>query len=156
MPDRTAAPTRPDRPERPAGPSRRTRGLTLLETLLAGMLLALFAAAIAASVGQGASQLQHDRDVMQAAHALDEVLARAAIVGPANLEQTGPTRGTLRERFDWSLDLDRRPLSDLYDVTATVTWTSRGRSRSASVVTMLYDPATLEARPDWRALEVTP
>lgn len=138
-------------PERSALRPSRRRGFTLIEALLAGMILAVFGTALAAGIGLASTQLQRDRDTVRAANALDEVLTRVALVGPATLALDGPTQGQLNETFEWSVVIDQQPLSDLFDITATVMWTRRDRPRSVSASTRLYDPPSSSGLP-WEAL----
>ncbi|MEM6332666.1 MAG: hypothetical protein AAF823_04935 [Planctomycetota bacterium] len=151
MPDAARATNQATPPRDPR--ARRPRGFTLIETLIAGMMLAIFGTAIVMAVAQGARQVQHDRDLVRATQALDEVLHRVSIVGPSNLAIGGPTQGVLGDDLEWSLQIEQQPLSDLYDVTATITWQRRARERSASVATVFHDPLTTAIKPTWAELD---
>jgi len=120
----------------------RAHGFTLLECLIAGVILAGFAAAIVASTGQSASAVQRSQDMRRAAQWLDEVLTRVDLIGPDRLALEGPLQGPLDDRFAYTLKITPDDnFVDLYQVTATVIYaTPHGAQRSASARTRLYDP----------------
>ncbi len=120
----------------------RAQGFTLLECLIAGVILAAFAAVIAANTGQSANAVQRSHDMRLAAQWLDEVLTRVDLIGPNRLAVEGPLQGPLDDRFAYVLEITLDDsLVDLYQVTATVVYpTPNGTNRSVSARTRLYDP----------------
>lgn len=102
---------------------RHRRGFSLVEVLLAGVLLAAFGGVLAAAVGQSAQARARAAADRAAAEALEEVLTRVDLLGPRRLQREGPTRGELAvggAAWSWELTLTQRPASDLFEVAATV------------------------------------
>lgn len=126
---------------RPCGYNRaRRRGFTIVECLLAGVILALFAATIATAVGQAATAARRSEDLRRAAGWLQEVMTRIDMVGPSLLLREGPMQGQLDARFSWSASIEPETLGDLYDVQVTIHW-STGKSTSSVVgYTQFQDP----------------
>ncbi len=116
-------------------------GFTVIECLVAGMVLAIFGSLIAMTVGQSVSASEAMLDRQQAALWLDEVMTRIDMIGPGRLSAEGPVQGELDDRFSWSVEIEEEGLSAyLYRVTPTIRWkTSRGE-KSVAGYTMLYDP----------------
>ncbi|MEM1026612.1 MAG: hypothetical protein AAGJ38_00850 [Planctomycetota bacterium] len=124
---------------------RPCRGFTIVECLLAGMILAAFAGVLARGIAQSATAIQRADDQRNAAQWLDEVLTRIDLVGPAELSYAGPTSGLLDERFRWDATITQEATSDLYVVEVTVRWTTPRGPQAVKGHTLLMDP------PGWRA-----
>ncbi len=120
-------------------------GFTLIECLLAGIVMAGFGAVLTLSIGQGVSTIARAEDDRLAAQWLDEVLTRIDIVGPSELSYAGPVSGVLDERFSWEASIEQEALSDLYTVGVTISWSTPRGSRTVKAHTLLMDP------PGWRA-----
>lgn len=128
--------------------SRRQRqhaaGFTLVETLAAGLILALSAAALALSARQNLKALENARDYQQAAELLDEVLTKIDLIGPARLELEGPAEGIFpppAERFRWQASIALYDQGSLYDVVVRVSWLRPdGSQGQAEIETLLHDP----------------
>lgn len=120
-------------------PSRR-RGFTIVECLLAGVILALFAATIATTVGQAGAAARRGADLRLAAGWLNEVMTRIDLIGPARLSQEGPLQGELDSRFGWSAAIDQVLIGDLYNVKVTINWSTNGRQTSVVGYTQFQDP----------------
>ncbi len=118
----------------------RHRGFTIVECLLAGVILALFTATIATAVGQAGSAARRGKDLRLAAGWLDEVMTRIDLVGPARLLREGPTQGELDERFSWSVKIEEEIIGDLYDVQVTIRWKTGTQTSSVVGFTQFQDP----------------
>ena len=136
---------------------RHSGGFTLIETLAAGIILALAGAVLGTAVTQNMRSLATARDYQRAAELLDRILTKIDLVGPAKLLSEGPTSGTFTapyDRFSWDATIESRPDGYLYDVTVRIIWrTGRGNMRSVEAETYLNDP--LEAsrsRVTWEEL----
>ena len=135
--------------------TRRHRGgFTLVETLAAGMVLALSAAVLGTAITQGMRSLTLARDYQRAAELLDETLTKIDLIGPTRLLAEGPTEGAFdppHERFAWQAEIVPCTAGDLYDITVRVSWTTgRGGMRSAKARTMRNDPPeTWQNELDW-------
>lgn len=116
-------------------------GFTLVECLLAGVILALFGSALAGMIAQTTTAVRRSNDDRLAAQYLDEVLTRIDIIGPARLQYQGPLAGTLGGRFNWSADITPQTDTGLYAVDITLAWTTPAGSRSVQGHTLLMDPA---------------
>ena len=129
-------------------PSR--RGFTIVEALVAGVILALSAVALGATVSHCMRSLTLARDYQRAAELLDETFTKIDIIGPAQLYYEGPTEGICREpheRFTWQATIDPRTEGSLYEVTVRISWPNpAGGSRHVEAQTLLNDPAG--SRPD--------
>lgn len=119
---------------------RVARGFTIVECLLAGVLLALFAGSIATTVAQAGMASRRGEDLRQAAAYLDEIFTRIDMVGPARLMYEGPTQGELDTRFAWSAQFEEETLADVYSIKVTIRWTTEGKVSSIEGYTQLYDP----------------
>ena len=123
-------------------PPKKKRGFTIIESLVAGLILAMFAAAIAGAVTRSSMAASRATDRRQAAMWLDEVLTRIDAIGPARLADEGPVRGPLDERYEWSAEIvENAALPYLYDVAVTVRYdSSAGGEVAVRGYTRLYDP----------------
>ncbi len=119
---------------------RAARGFTIVECLLAGVLLAIFAAAVTTSIGQASAAARKGQDTTLAAQWLDQVLTRIDMIGPARLLREGPLAGELDERFSWSARIDTELIGDLYDVQVTIRWTTGDKQSSVVGYTQFQDP----------------
>ena len=125
-------------------------GFTIIESLVAGLILAMFAAAIAGAVTRSSVAATRATDRRQAAMWLDEVFTRVDVIGPARLADEGPVQGPLDERYEWSAEIvENAALPYLYDVAVTVRQVaaggeaggaSGGTSGGVRGYTRLYDP----------------
>jgi len=135
---------------------RRERGFTLIETLVAGMILALAAAVMATALSHSYGSLSDARDERRAATLLNELLTKVDLVGASRIAAEGPHSGNFDgadERFSWSIDVSNRPQGHLYEVTATLTWMNGPQEKSLSMHTYLNDPPNShDATLKWRDL----
>lgn len=123
---------------------QRHSGFTLIETLAAGLILAVSAAAIGLTTRSALRSLSLARDFQQAGGLLDRTLRKIDVVGPAAVKTLGPAEGSFEapdDRFRWQADIAARTEGSLYEVTVTVSWlTSWGDERSVQAQTLLNDP----------------
>ncbi len=124
--------------------ARHPGGFTLVETLVAGIILSLSAVALGLIVRQATRSLTLARDYQQAAELLDRTLTKIDLMGPAKLLAEGPTAGRLappHERFQWNAAIAPLEEGDLYEVTVRITWRSAaGALLSTDGQTFLNDP----------------
>ena len=131
----------------PPGTHRSAGGFTIVECLLAGMILALFATTIATTVAQAGAAARHGENLRLAADRMNEVFTRIDMIGPSRLIYEGPTRGELDARFAWQADIEEGVLTDLYDIKVTIRWSADGKARSIVGYTQLYDPSDAARTP---------
>ncbi|MCK4850066.1 MAG: prepilin-type N-terminal cleavage/methylation domain-containing protein [Phycisphaerae bacterium] len=125
--------------------SERTAGFTLVEVLVAGVILALSAGALGLTISQSMRSLALARDYQQAAELLDKTFTKIDLIGPALLHYEGPTEGIFdearHERFAWQAKIDSRLEGNLYEVTVRILWeTPSGKGRFIEAQTLLNDP----------------
>ncbi|MEM9913470.1 MAG: hypothetical protein AAF911_00745 [Planctomycetota bacterium] len=122
--------------------SSQAQGFTIVECLIAGVVLALFAAALAGTAAQSTRAAARAQDHRKAAEWLDTVLTRIDMIGPSRIAMEGPVEGPLDDRFNWSVTLNTdATYPDLYLIAATVSYVGAD-GRPARVVghTQLHDP----------------
>ncbi|MEM7624210.1 MAG: prepilin-type N-terminal cleavage/methylation domain-containing protein [Planctomycetota bacterium] len=126
----------------PVRPARRVRGFTIIESLIAGVILALFAAALAGATAQSSRAAARAQDHRKAAEWLDTVFTRFDILGPARLAAEGPVAGPLDERFHWSATITEDDVwPDLYQVSVIIRYTTLdGRPGRVVGHTQMHDP----------------
>lgn len=119
-------------------------GFTIVEALLAGVVLAMSASVLGLACSQAMRSLTAARDYQQAAELLDRTLTKVDMIGPTTLYYEGPTEGvfeTPHERFSWRVSVSPMGGGDLYEVTVSVMWPRPGGSMGlASATTLLNDP----------------
>ncbi len=119
-------------------------GFTIVEALLAGVVLTLSASVLGLAVSQAMRSLTAARDYQQAAELLDRTLTKVDMIGPTRLYYEGPAEGVFdspHERFAWRVAVSPVGEGDLYEVTVSVMWPRPGGSvGSASATTLLNDP----------------
>lgn len=122
---------------------RAARGFTIIECLLAGVILATFAAALSSSMITAGRSTTRGEDQRRAAQWLDVVLTRIDMLGPYQLSTEGPLEGELDDRFRWEADIQLdEALPDLYRVTVTISYLATDyRPGKITAYTQLYDPA---------------
>ncbi len=141
--------SRPAKPRRDVYQTHRGGGFTILECLLAGVVMALFGVTLAGGVVQSGIAQQRAEDRRAAARWLDQTLTRIDMIGPARLAVEGPTSGPLDDRFSWSANITEDAVfPDLYIVSVTVQITgSDGRPAGAvRGYTQFHDPVGARAR----------
>ena len=125
--------------------SERTAGFTLVEVLVAGVILALSAGALGLTISNCMRSLTLARDYQQAAELLDKTFTKIDLIGPARILYEGPSEGLFEEsrheRFAWQAEIDSRLEGNLYEVTVRILWeTPSGKVRFIEAQTLLNDP----------------
>ena len=125
--------------------NQRTAGFTLVEVLVAGVILALSAVALGMAVSNCMNSLGLARDYQRAAELLDRTFTKIDLIGPSLLLYEGPTQGVFNEphqKFSWQAEIDDSRLEGhLYEVTVSIFWqTPSGKLRSIKAQTLLNDP----------------
>ena len=122
--------------------SRRAHGFTIIECLIAGVILALFAGALAGATAQSTRAAARSQDHRQAAEWLDTVFTRFDILGPSRIAAEGPVEGPLDDRFNWAATITEDAVwPDLYQVSVVIRYTGRdGRPGRVVGHTQFHDP----------------
>ena len=129
------------------GNSTHARGFTLVEALLAGVILALSAGVLGTSLRQSYQSVQIAAQSRQAAQVLDEILTRIDLIGPDRISREGPTEGSVAGpagALNWQATIQPRLEGHLFEVTVRVSWGGQadpgpGRRR-VQAQTLLNDP----------------
>ena len=126
--------------------SQRSDGFTLVEVLVAGVILALAAGTLGLTVSQSMRSLGLARDYQRAAELLDKTFTKIDLIGPARILYEGPSEGLFdearHERFAWQAKIDSRLEGNLYEVTVRILWeTPSGKGRFIEAQTLLNDPS---------------
>jgi Tfp pilus assembly protein PilV len=131
-------------------------GFTLIETLAAGVILAMAVAVLGTVLSHAYASLGDARDERRAAVLLNDLLTKVDMIGPARIASEGPRQGKFDgtdERFSWSIDIQNRPQGHLYEVAVTLTWNYAGADKQARIRTYLNDaPKSRDATLKWRDL----
>lgn len=128
----------------PAWGGRGARGFTLVEGLLAGVILALVGMMIGQGVSQSLRSAAESREVRKAAELLDRTLTKVDLIGPNRVMTQGPTSGRFPppdDGYGWRVAIESLMEPDLYGVEVTVTWVGPRGERTARAATRLHDPA---------------
>src|SRR5689334_3095517 len=137
-------------------PHHRRTGFTLIEVLVAGIILALAIGVMGTAVSRSYAALSDARDERRVSTLLDELMTKVDLIGPARISSEGPHSGNFDgadERFSWTIDVETRPIGHLYQVTATVKWTKGQQQMSRQAQTFLNDlPKSHDATLKWRDL----
>ena len=72
----------------------RSSGFTLIETLIAGIILALAIAVMGTTVSHSYGTLADARDERRAAALMEELLTKIDLIGPARMASEGPHGGS--------------------------------------------------------------
>ncbi len=125
--------------------TKRSRGFTLVEVLVAGVVLALSAGATGLTISNGMRSLALARDYQRAAELLDRTFTKIDMIGPARILYEGPSEGLFdedrHEKFAWQATIDSRLEGNLYEVTVRILWqTPSGKPRFIEAQTLLNDP----------------
>ncbi len=118
-------------------------GFTLIEVLVAGIILAMAIGVMGMALSRSYGALSDARDERRAAALLNELLTKVDLIGPERIASEGPRSGNFEdedERFSWTIDVANRPDGHLYQVTATIKWSQGKQELSREVQTYLNDP----------------
>ena len=108
---------------------RNRSGFTLLEALVASVILAAAVMTICSLSGRCTARAALNRQYDRAWQILDRQLASVDCVGIEEILQQGPTEGRIEGAgpvFCWRVGTSRGQLDNIYLVTLTVWWKGRG------------------------------
>lgn len=121
----------------------RYSGFTLIEAMVAALILAISAVAIGGSVNQSLHALRRARDYQRSAELLDGVMTRIDLLGPDRVAREGPLEGTFEppdDRFSWDAQVDSLIDGFLFEITVNVRWDDGYGAHTASLSTRINDP----------------
>ncbi|MBM3122937.1 MAG: type II secretion system protein [Chloroflexi bacterium] len=126
---------------------QRQEGTTILEVLIATMLLGVVAVIVFSSFGVGLLAASLAGGMNTATSIAEETLARltAAPCGSSFQQATAPVPEDPRlARYRREVSVQRRPGANLWELTVTVTWTQERRERSVTLATLRHISAACE------------
>ncbi|MCF7975968.1 MAG: hypothetical protein K9N55_19280 [Phycisphaerae bacterium] len=125
---------------------RRQRGLSLVETLVAGMILSATVVTVSALSTRSMAGAGINRTYEQAAALINRQMTLIDCVGISAFLEAGQTQGEFGElapEYTWAMAAESVGIDNLYEVTMTVYWAERGGIKSLSVTTRLNGPSVL-------------
>jgi prepilin-type N-terminal cleavage/methylation domain-containing protein len=124
-----------------------TRGMTILEVLMATMLLAVVAAVVFTAFGLGLRAAALAAGMNTATSLAEEALARmTASPCGSSFRQTIPPQpeDPRLARYRREVTARRLPGANLWELTATVYWVQERRERSVTLTTLRYISSACE------------
>ncbi len=126
------------------------RGSILVDVIVGSVILGLALTAMIGLVGRAISEQNGGEQLQTAAMLIDEQLALVLARGPDNYASRYDTQGQCDAPFDqyrYQLDIQEQGGARPYFVRATVFWEAGGKTRSASVETLIAPrPGEVEDR----------
>ena len=116
------------------------RGFTLVETILASIILCGAVLALGAISTRSLSQTRLNRQYEVAGMLADRQLTMIDYVGIDDCIESDQTEGVFEEfepGYHWQVVTEYQEIDNLYQVNVTVSWIERNRPYSVSVDTML-------------------
>ena len=117
-------------------------GFTLIEVLVAGLILAVGAVVICGLSRRCLRNCQRGYRYEQAYRLLDECLDRTAALGVSRLAVQKTVQGRFPQRYpgyQFVVKIEPTEDDDLFEVTATVNWEDSASGYEVSAATLLYD-----------------
>ena len=123
-------------------PRKTAPGFTLVETLVASLILAIGAVVICSLGYRCTTNTRRGMEYEQAYRLLDESLEKVLTADIAELAKKQTMEGDFGERYPlykYLLYIEPTPHNGLYEVTATVTWQVNTQQYSVKTTTLLCD-----------------
>ena len=131
----------------------RRRGIILVDAIVGSILLGVSLAVIIGLAGRALSAQVQGEELQTAAMLLDEQLSLVLARGPDSYGSRFETDGACDppfEKYRFQLEFAGGNGGDPYHVTATVSWTSGGRTQSETIETCIAARLGDEPDPDRR------
>jgi Tfp pilus assembly protein PilV len=119
---------------------KQSKGVVLVDVLVAAMLLGIAVAAMVSLTGRALSSQRQGEELQTAAMLLDEQLQLVLARGPDDYASRFPIEGPCDAPFEsyrYTLKFDGGEGGDPYRIIATVSWNASGRTRSESIETFI-------------------
>ena len=116
------------------------RGFTLVETILAGVILCAAVLAIGAISTRSLNETRLNRQYETAAGLLDRQLSLIDYIGVDNFIEFGQKEGEfeqLEPGYHWEVSTESMGINNLYLVKVTISWVEKNRPYSISCETRL-------------------
>jgi hypothetical protein len=125
---------------------RRQRGLSLVETLVAGVILSATVVTVSTLSTRSMMGTSANRAYEKAASLIDRQMTLIDCMGIDAFVESGQTEGEFGDMapdYSWTLFTESLGVDSLYEVTLTVTWLERGGVKSLSATTRLNGQSVL-------------
>jgi Tfp pilus assembly protein PilV len=122
--------------------NQRYGGFTLIEALLASLILAIGVVVICGITQRCLRDNQRGMEYEVAQRLLDECLDTVVVRGVGEYRSKGPVSGDFGTRhpgYRYQVELTPAGTSGLYRVTATINWGTADQPAKAQATTLLYD-----------------
>jgi type II secretion system protein I len=117
--------------------NRRSRGFTLLETMVSLAVLSIAVIAVWNVFSMASRASQQDADTRVALMLADTTLTKLSLAPVKQLgRQTGRFEGQY-QRYQWACDLESSPFDGLAQMVVRVDWQQRGQERSVTLATLV-------------------
>jgi len=116
--------------------------MTLVEVLVATVLLAVGVTGLLFSAAAGMRNQQRTGERMAALYLAQEKLAEIDVVGPRMWSLTQSSRGAVTREsvtYEWSVAVEAMSEGELYDVRIEVSWSGAGGEGTVELETLLND-----------------
>lgn len=135
------------------------QGSTLVDVLVATVILGGALTALLSISGQSIAAQQRGEEIRTAAMLLDEQLNTVLMLGPDSFASRQRVEGSCDppfENYTYRLEFSGGQSGDAYHVVATISWFSGGRVRSETIETMIAPRLGDDPDPDRRPEQVVP
>ena len=116
--------------------------MTLIEVLVASVLLGVGVAGLILSATLGMRNQQRSGQRMQALYLAQEKLTEIEVAGPRIWSSTQESRGVTARgnvTYEWSVEIDSMTEGELFDVQVRVDWSGSGGDGTVELETLLND-----------------
>ncbi len=127
---------------KPAARGGARRGMTLIEVLVASVLLGVGVAGLIFSATLGMRNQERSGQRMQALYLAQAKLTEIEVAGPRIWSLTQASRGVTAAgdvTYEWSVEIDSMTEGELYDVQVQVNWSGSGGNGTVELETLLND-----------------
>jgi len=123
----------------------RKHGLSLVETLVAGVILSATVVTVSALSTKSMMGTGANRAYEKASSLIDRQMTLIDCMGIDAVIEGGQTQGEfeMAPDYNWALSADSLGIDSLYEVTLTVFWPERGGIKNLSVITRLNGESVL-------------
>lgn len=124
----------------PVRNNRSRNGFTLLETVLATVILCAVVIVVGATSSRAMNSTNINRQYETAQQIADRQLTLIDYIGINEFLEAGTKEGTLKRpdnEYKWQVTVETTELDNLYSIEIMVSWTKHSRQYSVSVGTML-------------------
>lgn len=120
--------------------TKRNKGFTLIETILASLILCASVLVLVVICTRSLSGTRLNRQYETASDLAEKRLVFVDYMGVENFINSGETQGEFEQLdsvYNWKISAEKIGIGNLYEVRATVTWVDQNRSYDVSASTRI-------------------